>query len=482
MRSENKSRHSLSTGRKKDLIAIVWGVLCKIEQNAKQFIESTNTNNTTYHQAQYQSSQYNPQYQYQHRLQQQIAYAQSNGICQQYNITSEHYSKLVKHINFIEGRSPFYHVLKRCCVMPVFAKKRIQFRISLSTEDVNHLLHSQLQNCYKKKGLHLRMFNSVTHEHQQWSTSNCEVCINNRRIMIDNRDKRTGTKKRGHHIVAPLVITAYSNTNMDFEITSNGNFCGVAVIEIVLVYSVDCIVKQVIARCTPPDPQQEKECAICKISNELLRCSRCKSVWYCGTEHQARDWAYHQTICISAETRPQLKTIEFKTNDNDVICGETKVSLRCPLSICRISMAVRGTECYHPQCMDLKTFLSFSHWTGCWQCPTCTKPLKFNELVVDTEMMRILRETDDDIDVVRLHPNGTFKPITLQEQREEDKKSQVGVRKRKLNQITPSDDDGNSNSSVVVSSASPEGNGRTNESCDSVVDHGQTVDNPILLE
>lgn len=36
----------------------------------------------------------------------------------------------------------------------------------------------------------------------------------------------------------------------------------------------------------------------CTIIDKLLRCSRCKSVFYCTREHQKSDWATHKTHCI----------------------------------------------------------------------------------------------------------------------------------------------------------------------------------------
>merc|ERR1712228_1171837 len=132
----------------------------------------------------------------------------------------------------------------------------------------------------------------------------------------------------------------------------------------------------------------------------------------------------------------KLKSISFKQSaDDEVVCGETKVSLRCPLSICRIFTPIRGTDCTHPQCVDLKTFLAFSHRTGIWQCPVCLKPLKFNNVVLDNEMAAILKQTDEDIDLVRLYPNGSFKAITLQEQRDEELRIHEGKRKKRKRRL-----------------------------------------------
>merc|ERR1712228_620901 len=89
----------------------------------------------------------------------------------------------------------------------------------------------------------------------------------------------------------------------------------------------------------------------------------------------------------------------------------------------------------HPQCLDLRGFLGFSNRTGVWQCPVCTKPLKFDNLVIDEKMVEILKKADEEVDQVRLFPDGNYTPITLDEIREEDRKSQMvrASKKRKKN-------------------------------------------------
>jgi len=44
------------------------------------------------------------------------------------------------------------------------------------------------------------------------------------------------------------------------------------------------------------------ECNVTVRNNgaELLQCSRCKSVRYCGVEHQRKDWPEHKQICCPA--------------------------------------------------------------------------------------------------------------------------------------------------------------------------------------
>lgn len=125
----------------------------------------------------------------------------------------QEYSELAKHPNFGQGRSPFFRVDKRCCVMPVFERKRIQFRMSLSSHDLLKIN----SNSHK---LHLRLFSISTLEHESWSTAYCDVSINNKQVNIDGN---IATNINGHHIVKPLDITTYASQATDFEITSNNS-------------------------------------------------------------------------------------------------------------------------------------------------------------------------------------------------------------------------------------------------------------------
>ncbi|ETO03884.1 hypothetical protein RFI_33518, partial [Reticulomyxa filosa] len=299
-----------------------------------------------------------------------------------------------------------------------------------------------------RKQLHMRLFGEQTKTHQDWNTSQCDVTINNKQLIIDRKNiKTSSTKQKGYNVVKPLDISEHADTCMDIELASNAAFQGAVIVEIVRVTTVHEMARRVEARSTVCEVQNGrplfgKKCAICDQTKDLLRCSRCKGVWYCGTTHQAQDWPFHQTICQSAENRPRLPEMkkEVATVEDDVCVGQTKVSLRCPLSIIRIQTPVRGCHCIHPQCLDLESYLAFSHRTGNWQCPVCTQPLKFEELCVDYKMMQILKNTTDDIDTVRLNPDGTYQIVTLQEQIAEDEKCKdIRKKKRTFSQIMASD-------------------------------------------
>lgn len=44
-------------------------------------------------------------------------------------------------------------------------------------------------------------------------------------------------------------------------------------------------------------------CAVCNQTDKLLRCSRCKAVFYCTKEHQKHDWKRHREFCATHPAR-----------------------------------------------------------------------------------------------------------------------------------------------------------------------------------
>ncbi|KAJ8925863.1 hypothetical protein NQ315_009715 [Exocentrus adspersus] len=51
-------------------------------------------------------------------------------------------------------------------------------------------------------------------------------------------------------------------------------------------------------------------CVVCGASENLLRCSRCKSTFYCSKDHQKQDWKKHKIICTKPASK--LDSVEKK--------------------------------------------------------------------------------------------------------------------------------------------------------------------------
>ena len=69
----------------------------------------------------------------------------------------------------------------------------------------------------------------------------------------------------------------------------------------------------------------------------------------------------------------------FKQDDDDLVVEETRLSLRCPLSLAMLNIPARGSVCKHAQCFDLESYVSMNRKRSTasaknrWKCPLCWK-------------------------------------------------------------------------------------------------------------
>uniref|UniRef100_A0A1I8M4E7 hypoxia-inducible factor-proline dioxygenase n=1 Tax=Musca domestica TaxID=7370 RepID=A0A1I8M4E7_MUSDO len=72
--------------------------------------------------------------------------------------------------------------------------------------------------------------------------------------------------------------------------------------------------QQVMPTSLNQNPQPPK-CAICGTTQKLLRCAKCKCIYYCSTDHQHRDWATHKLECRQlAKQRQNNQRMQQLTN------------------------------------------------------------------------------------------------------------------------------------------------------------------------
>lgn len=122
----------------------------------------------------------------------------------------------------------------------------------------------------------------------------------------------------------------------------------------------------------------------------------------------------------SARVIPKVQVIEemSKANaDPDIETSSSKMSLKDPVSITRITMPIRSTVCQHTQCFDGRFFMELQEQAPTWQCPICAKTVSFESLCVDKYFEEILNTTDKSIEQVTIEPNGQW----IVEQEDEDK-------------------------------------------------------------
>ena len=60
----------------------------------------------------------------------------------------------------------------------------------------------------------------------------------------------------------------------------------------------------------------ETYCIICQKESELLRCSRCHTIYYCSVEHQRRHWPKHKVQCrelaAAKEDKDRIRSLQIK--------------------------------------------------------------------------------------------------------------------------------------------------------------------------
>eukprot|EP00183_Erythrolobus_madagascarensis_P001920 CAMPEP_0185850258 /NCGR_PEP_ID=MMETSP1354-20130828/4463_1 /TAXON_ID=708628 /ORGANISM="Erythrolobus madagascarensis, Strain CCMP3276" /LENGTH=272 /DNA_ID=CAMNT_0028550915 /DNA_START=60 /DNA_END=878 /DNA_ORIENTATION=+ len=89
-----------------------------------------------------------------------------------------------------------------------------------------------------------------------------------------------------------------------------------------------------------------------------------------------------------------------------------QMSLRCPLSLGRIQVPVRGARCRHVQCFDLMKFVEYASMVNSDNCPVCSKKnARFSDLIVSPFVQDALRRYPNEDEVVLL-PSGEIKPPT----------------------------------------------------------------------
>ncbi|EIM92535.1 uncharacterized protein STEHIDRAFT_136385 [Stereum hirsutum FP-91666 SS1] len=96
------------------------------------------------------------------------------------------------------------------------------------------------------------------------------------------------------------------------------------------------------------------------------------------------------------------------SDDDDIVAGPVKMSVKCPLSYMRISTPCRAIQCVHPQCFDALSWYSVNEQTTTWSCPICEKPVNHEDLIVDGYFDHILKATPEEVEDVMVEADGEW--------------------------------------------------------------------------
>ncbi|KAI0375084.1 hypothetical protein BV20DRAFT_960150 [Pilatotrama ljubarskyi] len=115
-----------------------------------------------------------------------------------------------------------------------------------------------------------------------------------------------------------------------------------------------------------------------------------------------RKGKYKPKADILAEMRKAV------ADDDEIIAGHQKMSLKCPLSYMRITTPCRSSACVHPQCFDAMSWFSVMEQTTTWMCPVCEKVLNVEDLIIDGYFDDILKNTPESVEDVIVEADGQW--------------------------------------------------------------------------
>ncbi|KLO17060.1 hypothetical protein SCHPADRAFT_822182 [Schizopora paradoxa] len=104
----------------------------------------------------------------------------------------------------------------------------------------------------------------------------------------------------------------------------------------------------------------------------------------------------------------KTKMAKASSDDDDIVMGKQKMTLKCPLSYTRIKLPCRSDKCVHPQCFEAFSWYSVMEQTTTWLCPVCEHVLNPEELIVDGYFAEILKKTPDSVEEVEVEPDGEW--------------------------------------------------------------------------
>ncbi|KAK7059008.1 E3 SUMO-protein ligase pli1 [Paramarasmius palmivorus] len=94
--------------------------------------------------------------------------------------------------------------------------------------------------------------------------------------------------------------------------------------------------------------------------------------------------------------------------DDDIVAGPQKMSLKCPLSFMRVTTPCRSSKCVHSQCFDATSWFSVMEQTTTYLCPVCERVLDWKDLIIDGAFDEILKACPESVEDVMVEADGEW--------------------------------------------------------------------------
>ncbi|CAJ2673113.1 unnamed protein product [Trifolium pratense] len=125
--------------------------------------------------------------------------------------------------------------------------------------------------------------------------------------------------------------------------------------------------------------------------------------------------SYNVVASLRPEHLPDYVQPVGGYSDSDIVEGESRISLNCPISFTRIKTPVKGCSCKHFQCFDFDNFVEINCKRPSWRCPHCNQYVCYTDIRLDRNMIEILEKVGDNVMEVIVHADGSLKEEVLME-------------------------------------------------------------------
>ena len=115
-------------------------------------------------------------------------------------------------------------------------------------------------------------------------------------------------------------------------------------------------------------------------------------------EGEIDEAAFQKEISIPVIQAEIVRKGFFKKerNDCEVESLDIVLPLRCPITMTRLVVPVRGSACHHLNCFNLDSIRPFINGKKFFKCSTCSKELSLGNLVIDGYVQDIINRTKPD--------------------------------------------------------------------------------------
>jgi E3 SUMO-protein ligase PIAS1 len=96
------------------------------------------------------------------------------------------------------------------------------------------------------------------------------------------------------------------------------------------------------------------------------------------------------------------------TDDDDIVATSEILTLRDPLSQCKITYPGRSKNCKHNQCFDINTCFLMNQKLPTFTCPICNIRMDWKAIVLDEFFLDIIQKIPKDMDSIEIQPNGDW--------------------------------------------------------------------------